>query len=436
MCKKHDKKTKLKIRRRFLEHAGAASRLVQSALAGEESARGSGSRWKAGAERYNCAVSKLIKQTERLFAKLFSGGNLAVARSTLLMKQSNEATKPLWWFRLGVRVGMLIMLIVWVLFVSAFGITKPHKKGQGGVALYKLGMFQVYRGIGCLLLGMWLWGTCIYVWNQGRVNWVYIFELDPNHIMQSHEWFQHATMLSLLYLVNYLFFLKVANGGLTMIPPQYAGYIPLGLIALSIAYMVWATCSCKLSKMCCRKVSGERIGCAKGGILWSFGQIIMSPFGEVTFNTTFFADIMTSMVKVRVRVWYNWCAEVKFKFVVVRGEARLFYVKGPYTVVTMTCLSDTHILLDYPFVAQVNVDLAFIICFVSTGEIARPFSSSGHKCSGNSIFTSVLIPLICVGPNWLRMMQVRVYVHIQCRDCFTTMVLNTYKYHERRHIET
>ena len=83
------------------------------------------------------------------------------------------------------------------------------------------------------------------------------------------------------------------------------------------------------------------------------------------------------------------------------------------------------------------MDLAFIICFVSTGEIARPFSSSGHKCSGNSIFTSVLIPLICVGPNWLRMMQVRVFVDIQCRDIVNTMVLNTFNtYYERRHIET
>ena len=35
------------------------------------------------------------------------------------------------------------------------------------------------QGLGCLVILGWMWGINLYVWSTFRINYLYIFELDP-----------------------------------------------------------------------------------------------------------------------------------------------------------------------------------------------------------------------------------------------------------------
>jgi hypothetical protein len=41
-------------------------------------------------------------------------------------------------------------------------------------------LFIVYRGVFAFILLQWCWGVLTYVWLHSRVNFIYLFDMNPN----------------------------------------------------------------------------------------------------------------------------------------------------------------------------------------------------------------------------------------------------------------
>jgi len=75
-------------------------------------------------------------------------------------------------FRLGVKIGFMLMLAVWTLVMMI------HPDGSDTES-YGPSVVSVYRGVGLCLAWLWLWGGNIYIWTKHLVNYVYVCEFKP-----------------------------------------------------------------------------------------------------------------------------------------------------------------------------------------------------------------------------------------------------------------
>jgi hypothetical protein len=251
-------------------------------------------------------------------------------------------------YQLGLRMGLILGLLAWLLYNLCFADLLQHVD----FSLYKLGVFRVYRGVGCAIFGLWLWGLALYVWTQNRINWMYLFQLDPARTWGHLDWWQHAATWTLVFLVNFLVFFKVARGELYGIPSSGHIYLPLGLVLVLLIHGLATFCP---SVRGC----GRSCRASNRGWLWSFRQVWTSPVGEVTFNTSFMADCFTS-------------------------------------------------------IARINSDFAFIFCYYLSLEFANSKEGDGaapgernrpSQCADSTAMKMVVVPIICALPQWIRLMQ-------------------------------
>ena len=280
---------------------------------------------------------------ERTFADLYCNGNLPVARTTLLLKQNKESD---WWtLWLGLRLGVLLVLLCWVLWdciVDAV-VVRPVP-----FDFFNEGVFRVYRGIGCLILAVWLWGINIYVWTSVRINFRYLFEMDADAVQGHAPIFMRATSLTLFFLINFLLFFKITRRDMG-VSPKYRQYAPLVLTISTLLYMFWPA-------------TGKRVYVR--GIL----RALSAPFSEVTFFSVFIADVMTSMVKVFSDLAYTAC----------------YFGSGEWNALAL--------------IANGTEEDGIL-------PNADELSKLDGYCANNRVLEKVVIPIICILPLWLRLMQ-------------------------------
>ena len=247
----------------------------------------------------------------------------AQARALLFTHQQ----QPTSWstFDRGMRFGITLLLFFWVLWDCVVDARlRP---------LYPVEWVQsvlpVYRGIGVLLLLEWGWGCNLYMWDKYRVNYLALLELDPRTSMTYTEVFDEATTASMMFLANFLLYFKILRQDF---PPWIpAGYFPI----LLFLYMLY-----KLLPW-----SGQG-----RSVIWSaLAQVVLSPFGRVTFLTVYTGDILTSLVKPII----DWC---------------------------------------------------YTLCFLLTLEWVDD-TVKDEVCLNSRLFNFVIIPLLSALPLWFRFMQ-------------------------------
>ncbi|KAI9917628.1 hypothetical protein PsorP6_013011 [Peronosclerospora sorghi] len=283
--------------------------------------------------------SELRKQVERTFADWFCDGNLSVAVATLMTKKEDFVN----WghIYIGIKGGSCLILLIWVCWDSLVVPMFQHERTNHFIDLVRTRAYPVYRGVGCLLLLHWLVGVSLYVWRAARINYRYIFELNPRRAQSYPQVFSDATNMTIVYLANLLLYYKVVNG---LFPEEllHRGYYPLALLLYTFYFYAirpW----------------GQQLG-----LLRTLGEIVCSPFYPVSFFHTFVGDYLTSTVKVTQDLSWSVC----------------FFATKEFLHKDAVAPSD-----------------------------GRSPGWSGPSCATNVYYVNIVVPLVCVLPLWWRFLQ-------------------------------
>jgi hypothetical protein len=288
--------------------------------------------------------SELLKRVERSFADWFCDGNATVAVAILMTKKEDFVN----WghIYLGIKAGSCLILLIWVCWDSLVVPTFHTGRENHLIDLVRTRAYPVYRGIGCLLLLHWLVGVSLYVWRAARINYRYIFELNPRRVQSYPQVFSDATNMTIVFLANVLLYYKVVNG---YFPEEllHRGYYPLALFLYTFYFYAirpW----------------GQQLG-----LLRTVWEVVWSPLYSVTFFHTFIGDYLTSTVKVTQDVSWSLCFFATKEF--LRKD-----------------------------VIPTGGDLLLSPTAVDPDETT---------CADNVYYVNVVVPLVCALPLWWRFLQ-------------------------------
>ncbi|KAG2763462.1 hypothetical protein JG687_00007931 [Phytophthora cactorum] len=289
--------------------------------------------------------SELLKRLEQSFANWFCDGNTNVAVATLMTKKEDFVN----WghIYLGIKAGSCLILLIWVCWDSLVVPTFHNGRENHLLDLVRTRAYPVYRGIGCLLLLHWLVGVSLYVWRAARINYRYIFELNPRRVQSYPQVFSDATNMTIVYLANVLLYYKVVNG---YFPEEllHRGYYPLALFLYTFYFYAirpW----------------GQQLGMLR--TLW---EVIWSPLYPVSFFHTFVGDYLTSTVKVTQDVSWSVCFFATKEF--LRKDV---IPPGGH----------------------------------ASGLQLMPTEDGPTLCADNVYYVNVVVPLVCALPLWWRFLQ-------------------------------
>ena len=228
------------------------------------------------------SLNRLVGATEQLYASQFCGGDLVQAQATLLSRK--EAGFNWMHFQLGYRFGACLILLFWILWDAI--VDTAYRPPKDAAWLTKV--FPIYRGFACVLLLVWLVSLMMTVWRSFRINYLYIFEIDPRMAPNNQDMYLFATNISIALFINFLLYYKVLRGDFPAWIP--AAYYPIMLVPVSLVYAImnWSVT---------RAALGECANVFKA--LWLGGR--------VSFLSAFIADVWTSMAKVWVDLAYTGC---------------------------------------------------------------------------------------------------------------------------------
>ena len=183
------------------------------------------------------------------------------------------------------RSGALLLLLFWVLW-DCIVDTHVHPSSNN---FWVDAVIPIYRATGFLIMAYWMWGLNVYVWRKYHINYMFLFELDPRTSDTHRKIFSNAITISIVYLVDFLFYFKMQRGDfMKWCPP---GIWPMSLFVLILLIMVpWPFCGTPLKQ-------------------WpvAFCEVLMAPFRPVKFLHVFIGDVLTSLVKPGIDVAYSLC---------------------------------------------------------------------------------------------------------------------------------
>ncbi|VDC03363.1 unnamed protein product [Peniophora sp. CBMAI 1063] len=156
------------------------------------------------------AVQHMLKDIEAQFSTCFFEGNYKAALADL-RQRSSQSGHYLTLFSTGALLGSSIPAIA----LGVYQSFQPHiRTGIPGwdALLLIWGVFFVP------VLLLLLIGTNLLVWAHLRINYVFIFELDPQHIQDHRKYFELPALL--LATLSYSFCLSFLRPGIVGVSPQ------------------------------------------------------------------------------------------------------------------------------------------------------------------------------------------------------------------------
>jgi xenotropic and polytropic retrovirus receptor 1 len=233
-------------------------------------------------------VEVLEEKMEKVYADWFCDGNIREATAQLLPKRGDGLQMDWSQLRLGYRLGMCAILTLWVCWDCIWGLVRDGNSTIGGRVA-----FPVFRGCGGLLMLHWFWGVSVYVWTRFRINYIFLFDLNPRTVSSPISIFNDAVDETLVFLVLMLLYYKAGAHDIpNMIP---AGYFP--------AMLVLYTSTCLVFPLRTRMPMWRTIF-----------SVLMAPLVSPTFFTIYIADVFTSMVKLFQDVAWTVCFMVSGDF--------------------------------------------------------------------------------------------------------------------------
>lgn len=217
-------------------------------------------------------VERLEGKLETLYANWFCDKNIGEARAQMLPKRGDGLEMDWSQLRLGYRMGMSSVLGLWVCWDCIWGmISEGHTTIGGRTA------FPVFRACGGLLILQWFWGMSTWVWSRYRVNYIYLFDFNPQIVDSPISIFNDAVDNTLVFLTLTLIYYKA---GAHDIPGRWpAGVYPFVLVLFTLGKLIFPL--------------RTRIPMWKS--IW---LVITAPATSPSFFHGYIGDIFTSMVKV------------------------------------------------------------------------------------------------------------------------------------------
>ena len=256
-------------------------------------------------------VQALVTGLELLYARNFTGGDRSVARALLLVKQKPRSD---WYmFRLGLHAGMLMMLLFWVIWQNL----SPMSDSVEALLLHPA--LPVFRLCACAVILQWCWGLNIYVWKHARINYIFLFGLDPDTTYTHEQVFFEACNNSIVLLFTVLIFGKMREHAIS-----FGGLAPgiLPLLLLTFLCYRFLRSSGFLSGLLSRvggwwckgqgddddDDGGGAGGHSMGRVFPELCRTLAAPFSSVTFMSAYLGDFLTSLVKPLVDAAYSVCS--------------------------------------------------------------------------------------------------------------------------------
>ena len=183
------------------------------------------------------AGNSLVERVEKLYADTICGGEMLEAQGKLRMAKGNYRSTDL--VMMAFKAGILLTLILWMINVTLIApelATDFYTLKDSSVYVYAFtGAFVIYR---------WVWGICAFFWEEGRIRYISLFDLDDSkHAPNFVFILSNACSWSILYMVNIIVYysLKMAyisNQRGILIP---AWLLPTSLTMIAIFFLLNAS---------------------------------------------------------------------------------------------------------------------------------------------------------------------------------------------------
>ena len=259
------------------------------------------------------ALLKLKDRLEDLYASLFCNGSADIAKAELTMKNPEyKVSVPRKAFRLGVRIGIVLLLLVWVVWdvivdftfvqhsdqAEQFGKCH-HSNADAGlvdgsadesmIIRWFDKIFPVYRGMLSLVLWLWCWAALLWAWHRNGINYLLMLGLDSSVTASVADTVWIAANFSIILLSSFLVHFKVLRCDF----PRMVDYGSLGLWALIPFVLIM-----------CRSIHPWPFRRAAWTTVFA---CVVAPTYEVKFSANYVGDVLTSLVKPFVDVSYGFC---------------------------------------------------------------------------------------------------------------------------------
>jgi len=297
-------------------------------------------------------LNELKLKVETSYSQVFCNHSLEVAKAELFMKNNDSSMESYsslsrsFAFRLGSRIGICLILFIWVIWdiIINFAILSKNEqehifercRRKHSILIYDHETvlrawfekdFPVYRGMILLIIWLWCWALLVRLWSKYRINFIYMFKLDPDTFATGSETMWVAADITIVLLWSFIIHFKVLICDFPQWPTKGAlGLYPLFPLCFMIHKLVYPW---KIKK----------------GLWRSVRDVLLAPCLKVTFNQNYVGNILCSLVK--------------------------------------------------PF-----VDIAYIFCFYFSGDWLQKLGEEGYCQRPNSFFYRIVSPIIILGPYW------------------------------------
>jgi EXS family len=182
-------------------------------------------------------------------------------------------------------------------FLSIPGMLSIRYKSIGPDGLYHqeniIKEIPIFRSIFLLILLFFGTGVCIGYFREHRVNYVYIFGITPTNKLNQYQMYKMALFLYNMWIITAIHEVLAIKMFLDSRNIVHESWAPLFLIS-GMAVMLLNPLD-----MMQRPFRYE--------LVYSFFHNLIAPFGLVRFKEFFLGDILTSMVRPLIDVYFIGC---------------------------------------------------------------------------------------------------------------------------------
>ena len=236
---------------------------------------------------------KTIALTDRIvkvYAKWFCGNDARQANAQMLSKKGDILDMDWSQLRLGYRLGICFTLMIWLCFDCLWNLFS-----EGQVTLGGRSAFPVFRACGGLLLWHWCWAGATFVWRRYRINYIYLFDFNPQIVQDPATLFDECVDETIVLLVTLILYYKTSTHAMPeWFPP---GIYPAFLVLYTIWHFIFPL--------------------KQRRPLWSaMARVCRAPLTSPSFFETYVADVFTSMVKILLDLLWTICFIISGDFLI------------------------------------------------------------------------------------------------------------------------
>ncbi|CAF0819680.1 unnamed protein product [Brachionus calyciflorus] len=214
-------------------------------------------------------VDTFINDVVNLFTQYLENGDRERAMKRLRVPPFEEKQSPWTTFRLGLHIGMILVLIPVVLMLIFFTYATFHELSFNWKIAIKL-----YRSPLFIIMHIFFIGINSYGWSRSGVNHVLIFEIDPRNHLTYQQLLEMGSFLGTFWFVSLIMFIISAYYNLDY-------YIfPLALVVFLTVFLINPIPRFQFS--------------SRAWVMNTLWKILAAPFYPVAFAHFWLADQLTS----------------------------------------------------------------------------------------------------------------------------------------------